>query len=217
MPTPSGAAIRTATAVRTRVPTIVGKMPPAAAHVDGIAGQERQVEDRQALAQDEDDDEQQHDRRVTAVTQHEDAPGPRSARAVGADAHAFSPSAAADVALAIVFRIMMMTNSTTPVAKRAWRCSPRRVAHLQGDVGGQRAHGVERSSRGSATALPATMITAMVSPTARPMPRMIAATMPERAALQHDHVGRLPARGAQGDRALPVSRAARPEARRRRC
>ncbi len=35
---------------------------------------------------------------------------------------------------------------------------------------------------GICTEFPATMMTAMVSPTARPMPRMTAATMPERAA-----------------------------------
>ena len=42
----------------------------------------------------------------------------------GGRSHHFLVPLIRETARGKVFRTMMMTNSTTPVAKRAWRCSP---------------------------------------------------------------------------------------------
>ena len=76
------------------------------------------------------------------------------------------------------FRIIIMINRTMPVANRACRCIPEAypismpmfvVSVLTGS----------RIDVGIATALPKTIMTAIVSPTARPVPKMTAATIPD--------------------------------------
>jgi len=57
----------------------------------------------------------------------------------------------------------------------------RSIAHFNSDIRGQGPAG-SRKEEGSFTAFPRTMIMAMVSPMARPMPKMMLETIPERAA-----------------------------------
>ncbi len=111
-----------ARAVRATVPTTVGKMPPALPMSAGIGGQELEAQDGQAAAQDEGDDEEQHADRDQGQGPQND-PGGLLLDA-GAQALHGCFLRLAEVALAMVLRTMMMTNSTTPVAKRASRCSP---------------------------------------------------------------------------------------------
>ena len=61
------------------------------------------------------------------------------------------------------------------------------------------------SESGMSWALPMTMVTAIVSPSARPRPRMTAPTIPERAAGQDGLGHDLPARGAEGEHRLALA------------
>ena len=66
------------------------------------------------------------------------------------------------------------TNSTTAGGDERLAVQPGGVAHLQDDVGRQRAHALQRVPSGIRGWLPAIIATAIVSPMARPMPRIIA-------------------------------------------
>ncbi len=92
------------------------------AHVHGIGRQELEAEDGQAPAEDEGDDEDQDGHRNDRHGPEHD-PG-RSLFDAGAEPLHGCFLRLAEVALAMVLRIMMMTNRTTPVANRASRCSP---------------------------------------------------------------------------------------------
>jgi hypothetical protein len=78
-------------------------------------------------------------------------------------------------------RIMMIKKRMTPVAKRACRCSPEAypisipmfVVNVLAE---------SRKEEGIFTAFPKIMIMAMVSPMARPIPKIMLATIPDLAA-----------------------------------
>ena len=152
-----------------------------------------------------------------ARRQHLRGPGCRAAAARQCDHRRRRPAGAGRApGPAIAFRTMMTRNSTiagreqrgaviarrrSPSRARGWRsaCAPDRAGEC-----------------GSCTALPATITTAMVSPTARPIPRMTAATMPGPGRRQHDAPDRLPLRRAHARASLPGRSAAPPAARRAR-
>ena len=78
-------------------------------------------------------------------------------------------------------RIMMMTKRTTPVAKRACRWSPEAYP-ISMPMFVVNVLAESRKEVGIFTAFPRIMIMAMVSPMARPIPRMMLATIPDLAA-----------------------------------
>ena len=78
----------------------------------------------------------------------------------------------------------------------AVRCVPDGVGHVHDDLARERRAAAAKMPLGKTGALPTTMSTAIVSPIARPIPRMIASMMPILAAGTHDLVDRLPLRRA---------------------
>ena len=122
VPTPRGAAIRTATAVSTSVPTIVEKMPPARPMSTGFRVRKEKSRTGRPFRRMKTMMKSRM-KTVTAVNSQEDRPD-RVLLELRVRCARDQPFRRDDVALAIVFRIMMMTKRMTPVAKRAWRCSP---------------------------------------------------------------------------------------------
>jgi hypothetical protein len=79
------------------------------------------------------------------------------------------------------FRIIMMKRRTIPVAKRACRWSPEAYP-ISIPMFVVRVLAESRKDVGIFTAFPRIMIMAMVSPIARPIPKMMLATIPDLAA-----------------------------------
>jgi hypothetical protein len=80
-----------------------------------------------------------------------------------------------------VFRARITRNRITPVENRALRCIPAAYI-ISTAMLPVRVRAGLKSEVGIITALPMTIIIAIVSPMARPMPSTIPATIPERAA-----------------------------------
>ena len=173
------------------------------AHVHGIGGQELEAQDGQAAAQDEDDDEDEHADRDQGQGPQPDADG--LLLEAGAEALHGCFLRLADVALAIVFRIMMMTNRTTPVANRASPVLAGGVAHLQGDVRGQRPdRGQERAGHFGGVAGDHDDGHGLADGPAHAQDD--AGDDARAGGREEDHLDRLPAGRAEGDRALAVGR-----------
>jgi len=77
------------------------------------------------------------------------------------------------------FRIIIITSSTMPVANNAWLVFAGGIPHFDCPMLVVSVRTGDKIELGKATALPKTMITAIVSPTARPMPRIILASIPD--------------------------------------